>query len=77
MLFKKIFGKLQKPSWETTINGGGMTRVCRKTGRKEFRDSKHKKWIPFKDEKDLLMLRRKLLHLNFSSAGDIWQQGFR
>ena len=76
MLFKKIFGKFQQPHWETTISSSGMIRVCPQTGQKEFRDSKHKKWIPFKDDMDLLKLRREVLDLEFSSERTVWKQKF-
>ena len=59
-MFKKLFRQnKQESDWEIIIKGGDMIRQCRVTGRREYRDTKRKEWIPLEDGQSLDELRER------------------
>lgn len=55
-MLKFLFSRKSNSNWEVAVKCGVMVRTCKRTGEKEYRDTKTRAWIPFVtlDELDVL-----------------------
>ncbi|MES9936418.1 MAG: hypothetical protein ABW153_08240 [Sedimenticola sp.] len=58
----RIFKRKEESLWETSLNRGVLVRTCRRTGKLEYRDCKHNKWVSLESEDELKSVQKELYY---------------